>query len=186
MTEVDWLNCRNPMPMLAFLRGKASERKLRLFATACCRHRWHFLTDERSRNAVEVAEKLAEGLATSLEQELAAADAEQAVYDVPDGPVQWTTERASAAAAEWTLASDPDEAAVYAAHWTAQYEQEMLQRQAECLRDVFGNPFRRVTLDSDWLTPSCASTPRIGMMAVGSRIAVVSGDSRPRSDGPRK
>src|SRR6516164_7753143 len=37
MTESEWLAATDPEPMLAFLRGKASERKLRLFACACCR-----------------------------------------------------------------------------------------------------------------------------------------------------
>jgi hypothetical protein len=38
MTEAEWQACNDPRPVLEFLRGKASRRKLNLFACACCRH----------------------------------------------------------------------------------------------------------------------------------------------------
>ena len=52
-------------------RGVLDDKALRLFSCFCARQVWHLLTDERSRHAVEVAERYAHGDAT--DEELAAA-----------------------------------------------------------------------------------------------------------------
>jgi hypothetical protein len=60
MTEQDWLACTNPYKMLEFLRGKASERKLRLFACAVCVQVASRIGNGCS-DAVAVAERYAAG-----------------------------------------------------------------------------------------------------------------------------
>src|SRR5262245_38956072 len=61
MTESEWLACGEPRMMLDHLHESSSPRKLRYFACACLRAVWHLLSDGRSRAAVEVAERFAEG-----------------------------------------------------------------------------------------------------------------------------
>jgi hypothetical protein len=73
MNAAEWANCTDPLKMLSYLSdsGRTTERKLRLFAVGCCRGVWHLLRDERSQEAVKVAERYAEGAAS--EEALAAA-----------------------------------------------------------------------------------------------------------------
>jgi hypothetical protein len=60
MMEREWLECADPTPMLEFLGCKASDRKLRLFACACCYQCRRIRNDERRQRAVRVAEEYAD------------------------------------------------------------------------------------------------------------------------------
>ena len=54
MTEAEWLECTDTKAMLKFLRGRSSQRKLRLFAAACCRQIWRLFKAEKCRQAVGI------------------------------------------------------------------------------------------------------------------------------------
>jgi hypothetical protein len=165
MTEQEWIACTDPTPMLEFAPGGASERKLRLFAAACCRRVWHLLVDVRSREAVEVAERFADGAATdqeledaksnawefsdhiSYDERLCALDANDNARNAFDAP---------ASAAEWSVDYRSSEyggcplrvvVATQRALGTAEGD-----AQADLVRCFFGSPFRPISLDPAWQT----------------------------------
>src|SRR5262245_28525480 len=55
--------------MLDHVADRATNRKLRLFAVACCQRIAHLLLDPRSQAALRAAERLAEGEKRSAERE---------------------------------------------------------------------------------------------------------------------
>jgi hypothetical protein len=67
VTEAEWLHAADPLPMLEFVRGKASDRKLRLFSCACARRFWLLLADAHTRAVVRVSERYADGLRSRKE-----------------------------------------------------------------------------------------------------------------------
>ncbi len=67
MTEAEWLAATDPKPMLAFLRGKVGERKLRLLAVACCRRLEALNGRKTIRKVLSVAERFADDWADRKE-----------------------------------------------------------------------------------------------------------------------
>ena len=144
MTEAEWLACTDPERMLEALRGKASDRKLRLFAAACCRSIWHLLVEQPCRTAVEVAEKFADGDATQKDMQEAA------------HPLVWirraTNRSAAALYSTWgtwsgtaSFCKDFHDAVRNTADYAARAKglgKGRRRQQAVLLRCIFGNPFR--------------------------------------------
>src|SRR5947209_17470319 len=71
MTKKEWLRCTEPGSMLEFLRGKVTDRKLRLFGVACCRSAFYgelcVFADEESlllRQMLDMDEWMCDRLST--------------------------------------------------------------------------------------------------------------------------
>ncbi len=141
MIETEWLNSTYPVPLLEYLDGRASDRKLRLFACACCRSAnvWRYLSKE-SRSLIEAAEDLADGT-ESWEQ------ISSLVANAPHGPVSVghtkpvrLSLKSQAERAVLALAAED----IYnAAREVTGLTQNLLgDKVSDLLRDIFGNPFR--------------------------------------------
>src|SRR5436305_9705516 len=101
MNEVDWLTGHDPQAMLDYQADRVSDRRLRLFAVACCRRFWPYLKDPRSRRAVEVSERYAEGDADGAALAEARAAAELVAQLAPPIFEEYAYQAAVAAAGEF-------------------------------------------------------------------------------------
>jgi hypothetical protein len=155
MTEVEWLEGVDSYTMLHWVNGRLSERRLRLFACACCRTLQDPITPERMQEVIGVAERYADGLARGDERKAAwrwaseaASEAGELAWEVAGGWGEALRAHALATDIATIALAPPGEvgkaiAAVPSWRWQ--------QPQATCcalLRDVAGNPFRSPRRDT--------------------------------------
>ena len=174
--------------MLDFLKGIASDRRLRLFAVACARRVDRLLT-AKARGALEVAERFAEGHADAAERKAARAVALASDWvGPPDHPFELVRHARGSAKASvcGALARRSFEAARTAARhstfaltqlnsnlmgmaghehtiggWEA-LQHSALSAQASLVREVFGNPYSPV--------PLAPSSPASEAVSLATRI----------------
>jgi hypothetical protein len=191
MNQKQWVNCTDPEKLLKFLRGKASDRKLRLLACACVRRVWEILTP-KSRAALEASERYADKAAGRREltaarrDAIVEADRMAAAADATMNPNegQWDPEEAAAAqanAAEATrlclvpvadtdLVGQVTRSMFYAlVQWHDSPGGDPDQAHCDLLREVFGNPFRIPVIERPWLKWNDGTVPRLAQAVYDER-----------------
>lgn len=179
MTEQEWLECNtpsmaryHPKPMLDFLRTQGGERKLRLFALACCDRISHLIPHEAQK--LIAAAKLRVDEAVSDEELRQAADAyKRACENAPGSDDEHVSLIAydSGQAVECALSSaSAADVAIGTAEWASMAVADAARNprnqpaeweaQAHLLHDIFGNPFRPKGVASEWLTTAVVAIAR--------------------------
>ena len=162
MDDVEWVRCSHPIMMLEHLRGQASDRKLRLFAVACCLQVGDLLADDRDGVDLAVVERFADGVAS--EDELRSVH-----LRLPDSPTNQSAFLTAHAAAVGTMGACSTLRAETSGNLTNPKSQGdyyageagELRSQCRLLRDIMGNPFRPVSFDPDWHTSTVNALAQI-------------------------
>lgn len=158
MTEVEWTTSNKARKMLQSIMNNPiiSNRKLRLFACACVRSVWDLLENEKSRYAVQMSEKFADGLISSEELEKARHEAQQLCSYVTANALKTDAEKANVVA--WIAYFCTRQT------WGSAYQAALIEAwnpgksvQANLLRDIMGNPLHPTEINSKYITPTVTS-----------------------------
>jgi hypothetical protein len=148
MTEGEWLACEVPQELLNFVEKRANARKLRLFAVACCRRISEGFSSA-GLQAVEIAERLADGNATAAELASAHGRLSSVRLCYPFNGWDHVARAASSPGADFAANSAGTEA-----RFAARPDRGTAEYAAHChlVRCIFGNPFHAAFLHAKWLT----------------------------------
>jgi len=169
MNEAQWLPGTSPVGMLQSLRGKISDRKLRLFACACCRRVWDLLPDDANRNLVVAAENYPEapswpksydGLQEwarkypELDDAMRASSAGEREWGAWDGNGSyWAVKYLGRGFYKLSPLESANTVSLKIALEVRPRSEKNAEfaAQADLLRDIVGNPYRSEPIDSAWL-----------------------------------
>jgi len=187
MTEAEWVGCTDPQKILEFLRGKVSDRKLRLFAVESVRLVSELLVHPNSRAAVEAGERVAEGVSNPDILPPIYRAAWEVLPLEPYSDVHVTAARAAGR----TVQGQAYEAAVLTKNEIVELHAEMEEEKVTSedeknrvywlgkaqgetllvafLRDIVGNPFHPVTIAPAWLTWNDATVVKLAQSTYEER-----------------
>ena len=132
MTEAEWLTATDPTSMLEFLQGKASDRKLILFCLVWCPT---YYREGAKCERYRTAFRFAEGNCGLDELRMAWIRDDDPSYpsnfSLPEKPFLWAR---TLTRSKYQLAEVPP-----------------VDQAPPLIREILGNPFRLITIDSCWL-----------------------------------
>jgi hypothetical protein len=192
VTESEWWSAPDPLNVIdwLFFDTPAAERKFRLFAAACCRRVEQVIRVPEALDALECAERFADGFVSVTEASASCQRAIGAYQDRWRGQLDPTNEADACRAVIWALSDFKDlrspyhrsrawyesEDAFPYPYWSAsdaveavtntdassiaRVESEKLA-QVRLLHDIFGPlPFRDVVVNPSWLTSDVLALAR--------------------------
>jgi hypothetical protein len=164
-SESAWFKSKTPISLFQTLKGKKMPRQRRLIAVEACLPWIAEMQDRKSRQAVEVADRFLNGVASADEleqaflsaQKIAEKRIEECHRATENKAERWNAWRLCYAAQLCATRSGSDEAALEILKRTTRMRPEADEAEnvklCELIRDIVGNPFRPVPkLDPVWLS----------------------------------
>lgn len=163
--ETKWNECADAPTMLDYLgdyadeatrhcrrqdAGQISHRKSWLLALACCKRIEHLLPNKQTKAVLKALERYLEGKGTAEQVEQARTIASDGGRRVPG-----RNEASKRAFSAVVLMGDSVQHTIMTAAVAVSYMEpgpNEEKAQADLVRDIFGNPYRPVTLDPSWVT----------------------------------
>lgn len=150
MKEKDWLRCVDPLAAIQYVEDHSTNRKARLFACAIGRALLPFVGDDCFSTLVEIAEQFADGNVNALRLHEARVGDFRARLGSASRIVETVGDRGCWQTARLMITGLYGINEIERRDWG----RRVYKKARACVLDIFGNPFRPVTLDPRWLTSS--------------------------------